>query len=151
MKLVAYIVLILILAICLRLFLFSLTSRKPVETGMKNSQLRVCLKSSNCVCSEWKSYAYIAPLDYSIARDQAWQSIRQVIEETGGAVVMQNNDYLHAQYTSLVFRFIDDVELRLDENHKLIHIRSSSRVGHSDLGTNRRRVESIRARFKQVN
>jgi len=48
-------------------------------------------------------------------------------------------------------RYVDDVELRLDENKQLIHVRSASRVGHSDLGANRKRVARIRAAFgKQI-
>ena len=55
--------------------------------------------------------------------------------------------YFRAEFTSLIFRFVDDVEFLLDENEHVIHVRSASRVGHSDLGANRQRVERLRAAF----
>lgn len=55
--------------------------------------------------------------------------------------------YLHAEFTSLIFRFVDDVEFLLEEETHTIHLRSASRVGASDLGVNRRRVEAIRSRY----
>ena len=59
--------------------------------------------------------------------------------------VDEGPDYAHYVFTTLVFRFEDDVEVEQGEG--CIHIRSASRVGHSDLGTNRRRVEQIRSRL----
>jgi uncharacterized protein (DUF1499 family) len=52
--------------------------------------------------------------------------------------------YLHAECQSRLFRFTDDLELRLDAARGVIHVRSASRVGHSDLGANRKRVEALR-------
>ncbi len=78
----------------------------------------------------------------------AWQKLKQVIQAQGGKLVEDKEDYLHATFTSTLFRFIDDLELSLDENNKLIHIRSASRVGHSDLGQNRKRVERLRNDFR---
>ena len=48
-----------------------------------------------------------------------------------------------------MFRFVDDLECRLDAENRVIHVRSASRVGYSDLGVNRKRVERLRARFGQ--
>ena len=59
-------------------------------------------------------------------------------------------DYLHAECTSLLFRFVDDVEFLVAGDEKLIHIRSAARVGRSDLGVNRDRVEKIRQAFRQA-
>ncbi|MDQ6965890.1 MAG: DUF1499 domain-containing protein, partial [Mariprofundaceae bacterium] len=55
-----------------------------------------------------------------------------------------DDDYLHATFTSRLFRFVDDVELHRDAASGVVHIRSASRVGHSDFGVNRKRVEVIR-------
>lgn len=55
--------------------------------------------------------------------------------------------YLHAEFRSLIFRFVDDVEFLLDADAGVIHVRSASRLGYSDLGVNRRRVEAIRQAF----
>ena len=64
-------------------------------------------------------------------------------------IVSSTNTYIHVEFTSLIFRFVDDVEFLFDDEKKLIHVRSASRVGYSDLGANRNRVEEIRKRFRQ--
>jgi uncharacterized protein (DUF1499 family) len=71
-----------------------------------------------------------------------------IIASLPRAKVMTDSDtYLHVEFRSLVFRFVDDVEFLADDDAKVIHVRSASRVGHSDLGANRRRIETIRARW----
>ena len=65
-------------------------------------------------------------------------------------IVTKTDNYLHAEATSQLLRFVDDLEIRVDEAERLIHIRSASRVGHSDLGVNRQRVESIRKLFNSM-
>ncbi len=62
-------------------------------------------------------------------------------------IITAQKGYIHAEFTSFLFRFVDDVEFVLDEGSKTIHVRSASRVGYSDLGVNRKRVEAIRSRF----
>jgi uncharacterized protein (DUF1499 family) len=63
-------------------------------------------------------------------------------------IVTRTSEYLHAEFTTRLLRFTDDVEFLLDEKAGAIHVRSASRIGHSDLGTNRRRVETIRRLFE---
>ncbi len=65
-------------------------------------------------------------------------------------VVSEHDGYLHIEARSLVFRFVDDVEFLIDPGHHLIHMRSASRTGYSDLGVNRRRVERIRRAFMRA-
>ncbi len=55
----------------------------------------------------------------------------------------RNGNYLHLAFTSLIFRFTDDVEFWVDESAGLLHYRSASRVGYSDLGANRRRMQQV--------
>jgi uncharacterized protein (DUF1499 family) len=64
-------------------------------------------------------------------------------------VVKVEEDYIHAEFVSSVFRFVDDVEFSFDKTKKLIQVRSASRTGYSDLGVNRRRIEEIRKQFDQ--
>jgi len=66
-------------------------------------------------------------------------------------IVISEELYLHAEFTSTFFRFVDDVEFLLDDGKKLIHVRSASRVGYYDFGVNRSRVEEIRTRFDTLN
>ncbi|HXH71314.1 MAG TPA: DUF1499 domain-containing protein [Mariprofundaceae bacterium] len=116
-------------------------------TGLQNGQLRPCPDSPNCVCSE--AYAdpqhAIAPLSpgkMPLAR--AWAALQQIVVRRGGHIESVDAGYLHATFTSRLFRFVDDVEARPDTEAGVIHIRSASRVGRSDLGVNRQRVEAIR-------
>lgn len=67
----------------------------------------------------------------------------------GSRIVTSENLYIHAEYRSRVFGFVDDLEVLLDEVQKLVFLRSSSRIGYSDLGVNRQRVDHIRRLFSQ--
>jgi uncharacterized protein (DUF1499 family) len=62
-------------------------------------------------------------------------------------IVTETPVYLHAEFTSAVMRFVDDVEFSLDEATRSINMRSASRLGKSDLGVNRRRIEEIRSKW----
>lgn len=69
----------------------------------------------------------------------------------GGQVLREENGYLHAVFRSRFYRFIDDLELRLDREHRVIHLRSAARAGYSDFGVNRKRAEQVRALFRDHN
>lgn len=71
-----------------------------------------------------------------------------ILSEPRTRIVEEQPGYLHAVFTSLVFRFQDDVEILRDADAQVLHVRSASRVGHSDLGVNRKRVERLRQRFQ---
>jgi uncharacterized protein (DUF1499 family) len=127
---------------------FSIASRKQPELGLINGQLRPCPATPNCVCSEHRvEGAYIEPLSYTSVAADAWAEIKRVISKTDGVVITEEADYLRAVYQTPLLRYIDDVEFRQDKNNQLIHVRSASRVGQSDFGANRKRVEKIRAAF----
>ena len=64
------------------------------------------------------------------------------------AITHETHDSLHAEATSLIFRFVDDVNVILDKQSGFIHIRSASRMGHSDFGVNRKRLETLRKQLK---
>jgi len=55
--------------------------------------------------------------------------------------------YLHAEVRSALFHFVDDVEFVFDDWAGRLHFRSASRLGRSDFGVNRRRMEAIRRSF----
>jgi uncharacterized protein (DUF1499 family) len=81
--------------------------------------------------------------------EASWERARKAILATGGSILDQEDGYLRATYTTRIFRFVDDVELRLDADQKVIHLRSASRVGSSDLGLNRKRMASLRVFYQQ--
>jgi uncharacterized protein (DUF1499 family) len=68
----------------------------------------------------------------------------------GNKIVVQANDYIHAVFTSRLMRFKDDVEFYIDESAGQVHFRSSSRIGYSDLGVNRKRYHALRALYEQA-
>jgi uncharacterized protein (DUF1499 family) len=126
-------------------------SRRPEGLGPRDGRLAPCPASPNCVCScaeEADDHA-IAPLTFTDSPDEAWQRLGAVLaEQPRTRVVSETPTYRHAECTSLLFRFVDDLELLLDREGKKVHVRSASRAGRSDLGVNRRRVEAIRRAFE---
>ena len=110
-----------------------------------DGRLAACPSSPNCVGSENVAAGDvqhgIAPL--SLVWDDA--RLADVVTALGGEIVQREDGYMHATFTSRIFRFVDDVELRADGART--QVRSASRVGHSDLEANRKRVELLRERL----
>ena len=130
----------------------SIISHIPPKQGLVGDRLRGGNNKPNWICSESVIQSdidhYMNPINYKQESKEAWDSIKRVVVMLGGNIIREDGNYLHATYTSKLFRFVDDLELRLDETDKVIHMRSSSRVGYSDLGVNRKRVEKIISEFK---
>ncbi len=121
---------------------------RPV--GLVDGRLRSCPSSPNCVCSQDGDATHtIAALRFSDDPSTAWKRLEQVVRSLPRTrVVSADERYLHAEFSTAVLRFVDDVEFLLDASGGVIHVRSASRVGYSDLGANRKRIESIRAIFE---
>ena len=122
------------------------------DVGVVGGKLKVCPDSPNCVCSEAYSDSdpahHIPPIKIGTGDMQLpWNLLKQSIIDQGGAIVSEHENYLHAEFTSPIFRFVDDLEMRADQQNGVIHLRSASRVGRSDLGANRKRVEAIWTSF----
>ena len=60
-------------------------------------------------------------------------------------IVKSEADYFYAQYTTPLMKFVDDVEFWYDPVAQVVQVRSASRIGQSDLGVNRKRIEAVRA------
>ena len=120
--------------------------------GVREGRLAPCPDSPNCVCSQDADAAHaIAPLTFRGSAAEAMRALKQVLEaQPRVRVLAETPDYLHAEFRTTVFRFVDDVEFLAVEKDHLIHVRSASRVGYSDLGTNRRRIEALRHEFNQA-
>ena len=113
--------------------------------GLVGNKLRPCGSRPNCVCSEGGSGdSEIAPLTFRGDAGEAWEAAKKAIGAEGGKLRTETSDYVWATFSSNFFGFIDDLEIRIDADAECIHVRSASRVGYSDLGTNRARVESLR-------
>ncbi|MGB5749869.1 MAG: lipocalin family protein [Desulfobacterales bacterium] len=110
-----------------------------------------CPDSPNCVSSlaEDKKH-FIAPIPYSGENAVAQHKLLEVLNSFKNArVVRIEGIYIHAEFVSSIFRFVDDVEFFFDDAIKVIQVKSASRTGYSDLGVNRRRVEKIRKKFEE--
>ncbi len=113
--------------------------------------LATCPNKPNCVSSQAaasdKKHS-IEPLTYSSEPAQAREALEVAIAGMKrGRTVVREANYWRMEFTSALLGFVDDVEFLFDDNARLIDVRSASRVGYSDLGVNRRRVEEIRRRF----
>lgn len=133
--------------ICLLLMI--MTMKASISSSAQTDQLPACPTTPNCVSSQATDNRHlVAPLSYSGDIENAWQVLISTLTSFPRVnIIEQSSHYLHVEVTSLVFRFVDDVEFMLDTTKNEIHVRSASRIGHSDFGVNRRRVESIRKRF----
>jgi uncharacterized protein (DUF1499 family) len=135
--------------LCLAVLMIGCAGNRPSRTGAAGGSLAPCPDTPNCVSSQSTDERHaVAPLRYAGAAEAALQRLTEVIRGMKRARITTIQErYLHAEFTSLVFRFVDDAEFLLDESTQTIHVRSASRVGTSDFGVNRRRVEEIRTRF----
>lgn len=127
------------------------TGARPNNLGVKGNRLLDCPNKPNCVSSQssMSDSHYIEPLKYNKDLPIAFLELKQLIEKQEGAKVISATDtYLYAEFTSRIMRFVDDVEFYFVDSDKIIHVRSASRLGKSDLGVNRKRIEQIR---NQVN
>ncbi|MEA5594652.1 DUF1499 domain-containing protein [Rivularia sp. UHCC 0363] len=121
--------------------------------GINNSHLTACPTSPNCVVSQNADSKHaIDPISYHVDRDTAKATLLKVLTVVPRTEVVENTDnYIHALSKSRIFKFTDDVEFYFPPNESVIHIRSASRVGDSDLGVNRRRMEQIRLAMQDLN
>lgn len=120
---------------------------QPTNQSVSNGRLAPCPDSPNCVSTQADDPTYrIEPLTFQGSAAEALRRLKAVIaRQPRMKIVAETENYLHVEATSLIFRFVDDVEFSLDETAGVIHFRSASRIGYSDLGANRARMETIRA------
>ncbi len=123
-------------------FYLGQTSQSGSAIGLSNGELAACPPSPNCVSSEDGTPAEktVNPLPVEI-----WRDLPAALTEMGGAVKNQSDRYIAAEFTSDLFGFVDDVEFRLADDK--VHVRSASRVGHSDGGVNSARVAALRSKL----
>ncbi len=136
---IAFLILLAIVAI-------ARVSQSTPHLGLQDGRLRPCPKSPNCVCSEDNSQFGI-PFSGSNP-DAVWQTLTEVVIAIGGRIEEDHVDYMHAEFTSRIFGFVDDLELHMDREKQVIHLRSASRVGYSDMGVNQKRVDRLLAEMQ---
>lgn len=120
--------------------------RMPDGLGVGDGSFAPCPNKPNCVSSFADDEDHqIAALAIEGSAETAWMGLQAFLEEAPRVeIVTSSRNYIHAVYTSSVMRYRDDVEFLLRRGEKEIAIRSASRVGYGDMGTNRNRIEAIR-------
>jgi len=129
------------------LFSVACTGARPDDLGIREGRLLACPESPNCVSSGASDAEHaIAAFRFSSSPQQAWSAATAAVTELPRTeIITQTDEYLHAESTTALMRYVDDLELHLRPGEQLIAVRSASRVGYSDMGANRDRVERLRA------
>jgi uncharacterized protein (DUF1499 family) len=132
--------------------LFSFPDSRPVNLGLQSGQLAPCPQTANCVNSQASDAAHqIAAISGGADPAQTLASLAKTVAAFPGAAVITTTDnYVYAEFTSQLLGFVDDVEFYLDPAAGVIQTRSASRIGESDFGVNRRRIESIRLALEKA-
>ncbi|HLO88951.1 MAG TPA: DUF1499 domain-containing protein [Nostocaceae cyanobacterium] len=121
--------------------------------GLEAGHLAPCPPSPNCAVSQNADAKHaIDPITYHVDLETARKTLLKVLTVVPRTeVIEQTDNYIHALSKSRIFKFIDDVEFYFPADESVIHIRSASRVGESDFGVNRRRLEQIRLALRDLN
>jgi uncharacterized protein (DUF1499 family) len=132
--------------------LLSFPGSRPSNLGVIEGHLIPCPQSPNCVSSQSNDLNHaIAPLSYDTEPAVAFSNLKRVIQDLPRTKIVQAADnYLYVEFTSAFMGFVDDVEFYLDPEAKTIQVRSASRLGESDLGVNRQRIETLRSQLNAL-
>ena len=130
--------------------MFKFSGQRPTNLGVNQGRLAPCPGTPNCVCSDDQDAEHaIAPLTYTTNQAAAMAALKQVIQSMERAqIITESADYLYAEFTTKLMGFVDDVEFYFAPAAKVIQVRSASRLGKSDLGVNRARIETIRTKLQ---
>ncbi len=121
------------------MFLLPIQSYAQAGKDLIDGRLAPCPNKPNCLNTEHHG---LPPISVNNP-EQAWSVVQSVISELGGSIKKSRSNYLWATFQTDVIKFTDDVELRLDAENKLIHLRSASRAGYYDFNANKKRLTKI--------
>ena len=147
---------IVVLASLLALFVIGfmvlgqISQTRPKNLGIHDGRLTPLAPTPNGVSSQSTTEAQvIEPLRFTKSPAEAKACLKDVLRRQPRATLIEETDrYLHVEFRSHLFHFVDDVEFLIEDH--VIQVRSASRVGRSDLGVNRKRIESLRLGFKEL-
>ena len=154
MKTTLIIISLIIVAAIILFFILGMMSKSGEAPGLVAGSLSKCPDKPNCISSEKKDDTahYIEPIkipeDISIELDSL-HILKDTIRDMGGSIEDESEDYFASTFESGVFGFVDDFEIRIDTKENVIHIRSASRVGHGDMGVNKKRIELLKQLYKK--
>ena len=131
--------------VLLILILMGCSGTRSANLGITDGKLQPCPETPNCVLSQNADESHrIAPLQTNI------EAIKKLLTTMDRVKIIKATDsYLYAEFTSKIIRFVDDVEFYFDPKEKILHVRSASRLGKSDFGVNRERIEQIRTALQR--
>ncbi|MEJ6078743.1 DUF1499 domain-containing protein [Vibrio sp. 1-Bac 57] len=134
-----------VVVIVIAFFVLGVMSKTGHAPGLKQGKLQACTSIENCVFSETIDGVdnNIQPFTFNGDKVVFLTQLKTRVESMGGKIVNIEDDYIAATFTSGIFGFVDDLELRVSDDN-LLHFRSASRVGKSDLGANKKRVEALK-------
>ena len=130
----------------------SLSGASQADT-LPKKLLPPCQEIPNCLSSETiESKHFIQAFKIRGESDKAWSSLKAALNQQNRVIITHESaDNIHAEITSLIFKFVDDVDFCLDKENNAIHVRSASREGHIDFGINHKRIEALRAQLQKAN
>ncbi|MGF1900086.1 DUF1499 domain-containing protein [Aliivibrio sifiae] len=130
--------------------LLTLTACSKGIDNMPDKSKMMCADKPNCISTlETRADFSAAPFTLNNP-DTEIESIVQIAEQLKGAkIAVIKENYARIESTSTIFRFVDDLELRIEGNNLIV--RSESRTGYSDFGVNKKRVEQLRAMLLEQN
>jgi len=131
--------------------LFSFSGTRPANLGVKDGRLAPCPSTPNCVSSDAaESVHAIAAFQLVALPADSWRALRTALDSLPRTkIITASEDYLHAECSSAIFGFVDDLELQLRPSQNSIAVRSAARLGRSDFGVNRKRVENLHLLLQQ--
>lgn len=129
--------------------LIGCAGERPSNLGAKDGLLAGCPTSPNCISSQARDEGHrIAPFGFSGDPDAVFARLKMVLgKRSDTSLIEESVGYLRVEFRTTLF--VDDGEFLLDRENKVIHVRSASRLGYSDLGKNRRRMDEIRVQFEK--
>ncbi|MEM8808990.1 MAG: DUF1499 domain-containing protein [Cyanobacteria bacterium P01_G01_bin.38] len=132
--------------------IFSFSGKRPTNLGVVQGQLPSCPESPNCVSSQADvndQEHFVTPFKTQLSSSDAIAKLKIIIEGMERSKINEaSDDYLYAEFASKIMGFVDDIEFYVDPASGMIQVRSAARLGRSDLGVNRKRVETIREKFQ---
>ena len=126
-------------------------TKKPI--GITDGKFHPCPNSPNCVSTQSIDAKHkIDPIKYSKSLEEAKNKILKIISSLKRSkIITDSENYIHIEFRTAVFKFVDDVEFYFDDSEKFIHFRSAARLGYSDMGVNRKRMKNITSLFLSEN
>jgi len=127
-------------------------SLKTRQLGVTNAKFSPCSQKPNSVSTQTtQDIKKVDPLAFNGTLEETYELILKSLKGLKkNDIVTKESNYLHVTFTSKLFKFVDDVEFYFDEKAKLIHFKSASRVGYSDMGVNKKRYLKFKETYLEL-